>query len=199
MMETFVIATHNAHKLEEMRRILEPFGMTVITADLTDVPETGKTFAENAYLKAKAACEQTGKPAIADDSGLAVDALSGAPGIYSARYAGEYASDQDRIQKLLSELQPYPEPERTARFVCAVCCVFPNGDVLRCEGVCEGRIGFAPCGENGFGYDPVFFLDTRSFAELSKEEKDAVSHRGKALEEFQRLLKEYDRQIKEQQ
>ena len=130
MMETFVIATHNAHKLEEMRRILEPFGMTVITADLTDVPETGKTFAENAYLKAKAACEQTGKPAIADDSGLAVDALSGAPGIYSARYAGEHASDQDRIQKLLSELQPYPEPERTARFVCAVCCVFPNGDVL---------------------------------------------------------------------
>ncbi len=199
MMETFVIATHNAHKLEEMRRILEPFGMTVITADLTDVPETGKTFAENAYLKAKAACEQTGKPAIADDSGLAVDALSGAPGIYSARYAGEHASDQDRIQKLLSELQPYPEPERTARFVCAVCCVFPNGDVLRCEGVCEGRIGFAPCGENGFGYDPVFFLDTRSFAELSKEEKDAVSHRGKALEEFQRLLKEYNRQIKEQQ
>lgn len=199
MMETFVIATHNAHKLEEMRRILEPFGMTVITADLTDVPETGKTFAENAYLKAKAACEQTGKPAIADDSGLAVDALSGAPGIYSARYAGEHASDQDRIEKLLSELQPYPEPERTARFVCAVCCVFPNGDVLRCEGVCEGRIGFAPCGENGFGYDPVFFLDTRSFAELSKEEKDAVSHRGKALEEFQRLLKKYDRQIKEQQ
>ena len=199
MMETFVIATHNAHKLEEMRRILEPFGMTVITADLTDVPETGQTFAENAYLKAKAACEQTGKPAIADDSGLVVDALSGAPGIYSARYAGEHASDQDRIEKLLSELQPYPEPERTARFVCAVCCVFPNGDVLRCEGVCEGRIGFAPCGENGFGYDPVFFLDTRSFAELSKEEKDAVSHRGKALEEFQRLLKKYDRQIKEQQ
>lgn len=191
MIETFVIATHNENKRKEMQRILEPFGISVITADLRDVPETGKTFAENAYLKAQAACEQTGKPAIADDSGLVVDALGGAPGIYSARYAGENASDQDRIQKLLAELKPYPEPERTARFVCAVCCVFPNGNVLRAEGTCEGRIGLGPSGDNGFGYDPVFFLDGRSFAELSKDEKDAVSHRGKALNQFANLLAQY--------
>lgn len=191
-MQEFVIATHNAHKLTEMRRILEPLGIAVQAADFRDVPETGKTFAENAYLKAKAACEQTGKPAIADDSGLMVDALSGAPGVYSARYAGEQASDAERMEKLLKELEPYPGREqRTARFVCAICCVFPQGDVLRWEGVCEGYIGFSPAGDHGFGYDPIFFLDTLSFAQIPKEEKDAVSHRGKALKGFVRLLREY--------
>lgn len=191
-MERFVIATHNENKRKEMQRILEPLGILVETANLRDVEEIGTTFAENAALKAQAACEQTGRPAIADDSGLMVDALGGAPGIYSARYAGEHASDQDRIAKLLAELASYPEPEqRKARFVCSVCCAFPNGDVIRAEGTCEGRIGFAPRGTNGFGYDPIFFRDARSFAELSKEEKDAVSHRGKALEQFVQFLKQY--------
>lgn len=190
-MEIFVIATHNTHKLEEMRRILEPFGIAVETANWKNVLETGKTFAENAFLKAQAACQETGKPAIADDSGLMVDALQGAPGIYSARYAGEHASDQECIEKLLAELQPYPKGERSARFVCAICCVFPNGTVLRSEGVCEGEIGFSPSGDQGFGYDPIFFREGRSFAELTQKEKDAISHRGQALQHFVEQLEPY--------
>ena len=195
-MDTFVIATHNQKKLAELQRILEPLGISAVTAELEEVEETGETFAENAFLKADAACKQTGKPAVADDSGLVVDALDGAPGVYSARYAGENATDQDRIAKLLREMQSYPAPERSARFVSSICCVFPDGTVLRAEGTCEGEIGFSPAGDGGFGYDPVFFVGERSFAELSAEEKDTISHRGKALQTFAKTLKEYYLQIK---
>ena len=175
----FVIATHNKHKLQELQRILTPLGIEAVTADLSEVEETGTTFAENACLKAKAACKETGLPAVADDSGLEVDALDGRPGVYSARYAGEGATDAQRIEKLLGEL----------------CCVFPNGDILRAEGDCPGSIAFAPAGEDGFGYDPIFLCGEKTFAQMTAAEKDAVSHRGKALEKFNLLLKEYLKKI----
>lgn len=189
-MNTFVIATHNAKKREELQRILQPLGIEIVTAELEPVEETGTTFAENAYLKAQAACRQTGLPAVADDSGLVVDALGGAPGVYSARYGGEHATDLARMELLLRELEPYPAP-RTARFVCCICCVFPDGKVLRAEGVCEGEIGFSMVGDGGFGYDPIFFATGTdgSFAQLFPEEKDAVSHRAKALAAFVEQVK----------
>ena len=179
-----IMATHNKKKLREMERILSPLAIRVETADLPEVDETGTTFAENAFLKANSACQHTGLPAVADDSGIVVDALGGAPGIYSARYGGEGLTDEDRVQKLLSELEGVPDEQRTARFVCSICCVFPDGTVLRAEDSCEGLIGYAPIGDHGFGYDPVFMRGERSFAQFSDEEKDAVSHRGKALRKF---------------
>lgn len=187
----FVIATHNKHKLQELQRILSPLGVDAVTADLSEVEETGTTFSENAYLKAKSACDETGLPAVADDSGLEVDALDGRPGVYSARYAGEGATDAQRIQKLLGELTEVSAEKRTARFVSAICCVFPNGDILRAEGDCPGSIAFAPAGEDGFGYDPIFLCGEKTFAQMTAAEKDAVSHRGKALENFHLVLKEY--------
>lgn len=187
----FVIATHNKHKLQELQRILSPLGIDAVTADLSEVEETGTTFSENAYLKAKAACEETGLPAVADDSGLEVDALDGRPGVYSARYAGEGATDVQRIEKLLGELAEVPAEKRGARFVSAICCVFPNGDTLRAEGHCPGSISFAPAGEDGFGYDPVFLCGEKTFAQMTAAEKDSVSHRGKALEKFHLVLKDY--------
>lgn len=187
----YVIATHNRHKLQELQRILDPMGIEAITADLSEVEETGTTFAENAYLKAKSACEETGLPAVADDSGLEVDALDGRPGVYSARYAGENATDAQRIEKLLGELSAVPAEKRTARFVSAVCCVFPNGDVIRVEEDCPGSIAFSPEGNDGFGYDPVFLVGEKTFAQMTAAEKDAVSHRGKALEKFAAALQEY--------
>lgn len=187
-----IVATHNAHKLEEIRRILQPLGMAVVTdrmlgIALPEAEETGTTFAENALIKAADACRFTGLCAVADDSGLAVDALDGAPGVYSARYAGENATDADRMQKLLKALEGVPAEKRTARFVCAVCLVFPNGDMVTASGTCEGKIAFAPRGTDGFGYDPVFLPDAhagKTFAELSAAEKDAISHRGEALRAF---------------
>ena len=187
----FIIATHNKKKLEEMERILNPIGIEVSTAQLQEVDETGTTFAENAYLKANAACKETGLPAIADDSGLAVDALNGAPGIYSARYAGEHATDLQKMEKLLYELKDVPKEKRTARFVCSICCVFPNGDYITAEGTCEGTIAFELTGDGGFGYDPIFLVGEQSFGQLSDEEKDRISHRGKALMLFSQKLQEY--------
>ena len=187
----FVIATHNKHKLQELQRILTPLGIEAVTADLSEVEETGTTFAENACLKAKAACKETGLPAVADDSGFEVDALDGRPGVYSARYAGEGATDAQRIEKLLGELSEVPAEKRGARFVSAICCVFPNGDILRAEGECPGSIAFVPAGEDGFGYDPIFLCGEKTFAQMTAAEKDAVSHRGKALEKFNLVLKEY--------
>ena len=189
-MITFVIATHNKNKLKELERILLPLNITPVTAKLAEVEETGKTFAENAFLKAEAACQQTGMPAIADDSGLMVDALGGAPGIYSARYAGEGASDLDRINKLLRELKNVPKEKRTAKFVCSVCCVYPDGRKIVSQGECNGEIAYKPQGESGFGYDPVFLVNGKSFAQLPKEEKDLISHRGRALRKFAAELKQ---------
>ena len=187
----FIIATHNKKKLAEMDRILNPIGIEVSTAQLQEVDETGTTFAENAYLKANAACKETGLPAIADDSGLAVDSLNGAPGIYSARYAGEHATDLQKMEKLLYELKDVPKEKRTARFVCSICCVFPNGDYITAEGTCEGTIAFELTGDGGFGYDPIFLVGEQSFGQLSDEEKDRISHRGKALMLFSQKLQEY--------
>ncbi len=187
----FVIATHNQHKLQELQRILAPLGIEAITADLSEVEETGTTFAENAFLKAQSACRETGLPAVADDSGLEVEALDGRPGVYSARYAGENATDAQRIEKLLGELEGVPAEKRGARFVSAVCCVFPDGERIQVEGECPGAIAFAPAGEDGFGYDPVFLCGEKTFAQMTAAEKDAVSHRGKALEKFSQALEAF--------
>ena len=189
-------ASNNQGKLKELRRILERMGHTVkslreLGIDI-DPEETGTTFAENARIKAEAVMRFTGLPAIADDSGLCVDSLGGEPGVRSARYTGSHAdSDADRYELLLRNLGE--TQERGARFVCSLCCVFPNGDILTAEGTCEGSILFAPRGENGFGYDPVFRPDgfDRSMAELTMEEKNAISHRGKALAQFKQKWETY--------
>ena len=192
---TFIIATQNRKKCAELERILTPLGIDVLTPaaagiTLDDVEETGSTFLENAKLKAVAAMKRSGLPAIADDSGLVVDALGGAPGVYSARYAGENASDGDRIKKLLFEMKDVPAGARQAHFVCALCCVFPDGEDVTVQERCEGVIAFAPQGAGGFGYDPVFLMGGgSSFAQLSDEQKDAVSHRGRALRALERNLK----------
>lgn len=193
-MEPFIIATHNVKKLAELERILTPLGISVQTASqagftLPEVDETGTTFAENARLKAESAMRATGRPAVADDSGLMVDALDGAPGVYSARYAGPDAGDRDRYEKLLRELANVPDDRRTARFVSAVCCVFPDGTSIDVTGACEGRIARAPRGDGGFGYDPVFLVGDRSYAELTAAEKDEISHRGRALRALQDTLR----------
>jgi XTP/dITP diphosphohydrolase len=186
-----VVATHNRNKVQEFQRILQPLSIEVITADLPEVEENGTTFAENAYLKAISAFRATGKAAVADDSGLEVDALNGAPGIYSARYAGENATNEQRIAKLLDAMKEVPEEKRTARFVCAICCILPNGDIITARGECPGKIAFEVRGNGGFGYDPVFLVGEKTFAELSAEEKDKISHRGKALRVFAEELRKY--------
>ena len=191
----FVLATHNPGKLREMGEILKDFGIEVVSPrDLgitVDVEETGATFAENAMLKAKAICQAAGLPAIADDSGLCVDALNGAPGVYSARYGGEGLDDKGRYLLLISSLRG--APTRAAHFACAVACAFPNGDTLTAEGRCDGPIAYAPLGEGGFGYDPVFLLPGtgKTFGQLTQEEKSAVSHRGRALKDFAGKLEAY--------
>ena len=192
----FLIATHNMKKRDELQRILSPLGVHVLTADeagvdLTDVEETGTTFEENALLKARSGCKEGKMPCIADDSGLCVDALDGAPGVYSARFAGEHGNDDKNNQKLLSLLSDVPPEKRTARFVSTVACVFPDGRELVVRGECEGKIGYEKRGENGFGYDPLFFVGERTFAEFTPEEKDAVSHRGNALRALCKALPAY--------
>ena len=192
----FILATHNLKKLAEMQRILAPLGVEVLTADkagctLTDVEETGTTFRENAFLKAKSGCDETGLPCIADDSGLCVDALNGAPGVYSARFSGVHGNDEANIEKLLSQLNGVPAEKRTAHFACAVCVCFPDGRTLEVSGICEGAIGFEKKGSDGFGYDPVFMVGERSFAELSAAEKDTLSHRGNALRKLAQELPAY--------
>ena len=190
-----VLASKNQKKLVEMNDILSHLGIEVCSeaeagVDL-EVEETGTTFEENSLLKARAVMEASGLPAIADDSGLCVDALNGAPGVFSARYGGEGLDDAGRYRLLLSNM---PRGQaRTARFVSAIACCFPNGDVLTARGECPGTIAYAPMGEGGFGYDPVFFAPElkKTFAQLSQEEKNAVSHRGKALEAFAGKLAEY--------
>ena len=190
----FVLASHNRGKLKEMREILGALGVEVaLQSDLgldLEPEETGATFAENAVIKAKAVMEACGLPAIADDSGLCVDALGGAPGIYSARYGG-LEDDGARCRMLLSNLRG--ATDRSAHFETAVACAFPNGDVLTAHGRCNGAIAFVPMGEGGFGYDPVFVVPSlrKTFAQLTAEEKNAVSHRGNALRAFAAELKKY--------
>lgn len=190
----FVIASNNEKKVKELNRILLPLGISVKTAEqlgieLEDVEETGSTFEENAELKAKSACKISGMPAIADDSGLVVDALGGRPGVMSARYAGENATDEEKINKLLCEMRNIENDNRNAHFVCVICCYFPSGEKIFAKGECDGTIGYAPRGNGGFGYDPIFFIEgNKTFAEMSEAQKDAVSHRGRALRKLAELL-----------
>lgn len=190
----FVIGTHNPNKIVEFQRILGPLSVKIVPAELRKVEETGTTFAENAFLKASAACRETGRPAVADDSGLSVDVLGGAPGVYSARYAGEGASGEACVRKLLNALKDVPAEKRGAKFVCSICCVFPNGARITAQGECPGKIAYAPRGSGGFGYDPVFLAGPKTFAEMPPEEKDAISHRGRALRLFVEKLKKYKEQ-----
>lgn len=189
-----VLASKNEKKLAEMNAILSELGVEVCSEAQAgvdvDVEETGTTFEENSLLKAKAVMEASGLPAIADDSGLCVDALNGAPGIYSARYGG-VDSDQARYRLLLENLRG--AGARTAHFHTAIVCCFPNGDRLDAAGDCFGTIAYAPQGDNGFGYDPVFFVPElrKTFAQLTPEEKNAISHRGNALRAFAAELKTY--------
>ena len=188
-----ILATNNKGKLMEIKKILkeyEIYSLKEKNIDI-DVVEDENTFYGNALKKAKEIYEISGEPVIADDSGLCVDALDGRPGIYSARYAGENATDSDKNNKLLSELKDVPEKDRTAHFTCAICCILPNGEKIEVEGICEGSIAFEPHGNGGFGYDPIFKYGDKSYAELSSEEKDAISHRGKALRKLKAELEKY--------
>ncbi len=193
----FIIATNNAKKLVEMERILAPLGIEAVSARdagvvLDEVDETGTTFSENAFIKANAAFEKTGMPAVADDSGICVDALGGRPGIFSARYCPELCvTDDDRTQRILDELEGVPEGERGAHYTCAICCILPDGSKIEIEETCEGSIGYSFIGDGGFGYDPIFIQGSKTFAQLTAEEKDRVSHRGKALRKLKAELEKY--------
>lgn len=188
-----IAATKNKNKLREFGEILK--GFEIISQEEAgidiDVEETGTTFEENSLLKAEAIFNATGICAIADDSGLCVDALGGEPGVYSARYGGDGLSDEDRVELLLKNMKDVPEERRGARFVSVITMVDDKG-VLTARGECEGVIASAPLGENGFGYDPVFYVKQykKTMAQISPEEKNAISHRGKALEIFAKKLAE---------
>lgn len=192
----FLIATHNMKKQAELQRILAPLGINVLTADmagieLSDVEETGTTFEENAFLKANSGCKESGMVCVADDSGLMVDFLDGAPGVYSARFGGEHGNDKKNNEKLLTLLKDVPPEKRTARFVSCVCCCFPDGRHFTVRGECEGIIANEVYGSGGFGYDPLFLVGEKTFGELSAEEKDKLSHRGNALRKFVEEIKNY--------
>ena len=190
-----VLASKNPKKLLELQAILSAQGIEVVLESQVgidvDVEETGTTFEENAFLKAHAVMEASGLPAVADDSGLCVDALNGAPGVYSARYGEPGLDDVGRYRLLLENMRG--QLDRRCRFVSAICCCFPNGDRVEARGECPGTLAYAPKGSDGFGYDPIFFLPERkkTFAELTAEEKNAISHRGRALEAFGEKLKAY--------
>jgi XTP/dITP diphosphohydrolase len=189
-----VIATRNSGKLREIQAILSPLRLKILSLwDFPDVPEIiedGQTFEENAVKKAAAVSRQTGRMAIADDSGLAVDALQGRPGVFSSRYAGEKATDAERYQKLLKEMTGTPQGNRGAAFICAMAVASPKGKVEVVEGECRGEIAFAPKGSHGFGYDPVFYLPKwgKTMAELEPEVKNRISHRAQALEKLKQVL-----------
>jgi len=190
-----VLATRNNKKVEEIKRITEGMAVTIFTLDdfpgCPEVEEDGATFEENAVKKAVTVAQFTGKPALADDSGLEVNALNGAPGTHSARYSGHGANDRKNTEKLLSEMLFLVKSDRKARFVCSIALAMPDEKVLTFNGYSEGSIGTEPKGANGFGYDPVFYPEgsDRTFAEMSAEEKDSLSHRGNAIRKLQRYLR----------
>ena len=192
-----VLASHNPHKLVEIREILQPLGIDVVLESelgvAVEVEETGTTFAENAYLKAKAVMEATGLPALADDSGIDVKALGGAPGIYSARYGGDPTLDDwGRLQLLLQNTAQVPDGQRQAKFVAAIALVYPDGRQIAVQGEVHGELLRQPVGEGGFGYDPIFYYPPagKSFAQLTAEEKNQVSHRARALRSLLEKLSE---------
>ncbi len=189
-----VVATNNSHKLEEFKRILEPLGIQILSQKEAGIhiqpEENGLTFAENAWIKAKAIFKATGLPTVADDSGLCVDALGGRPGVYSARYHGEDTPYPEKMQALLDELKDVEDSRRTAQFVCAIACAWDAETKIETLGVCQGKIGYQPLGSGGFGYDPIFMVNGKSYSQLTGEEKDAISHRGLALREFYSKVKD---------
>lgn len=184
-----ILATNNAHKVEELKRMLEPLGYTLFAQKekgiSLEVEENGTTFEQNAYLKAKAIYDLTGCAALADDSGLCVDALDGAPGVYSARYAGEPCDDKKNNAKLLQAMEGVQD--RAAQFVSVICYIDEKGGAHYFRGECPGTVGFEEKGNGGFGYDPLFMVGEKSYAEMTGAEKDAISHRGRAI----RLLADY--------
>lgn len=194
MKKQIVLATHNKGKIAEIQAIMRDFHIDVLSMrDIPDIPEVeedGDTFFDNALKKAREIATATGMMALADDSGLVVDALHGAPGVYSARYSGEDATDEKNNMKLMEEMKDIPDFRRTARFQCVMALYHPNGEWISTQGVCEGMIARKPSGSHGFGYDPVFFVPKsgRSMACLEQEEKNAVSHRGDALRKLRKML-----------
>lgn len=190
------IATKNQKKLGELERILKPMGFEVFSErdfpeKFEEVEETGETFEENALIKAKSGLAHTGLMSVADDSGLCVDYLDGAPGVFSARFSGLHGDDDSNNRKLLELLDGVPYEKRTAKYVAAIACVFPDGREFTVRGECHGHISDHPEGDNGFGYDPYFISELGCFGVVSAEEKDSISHRGKALKIFVEELKKY--------
>lgn len=194
-MMRLVIATTNKGKIKEIEQVLAALAVTVESFNAQTLPpvvEDGETFAENACKKARHYALHTGCFALADDSGLEVDALQGRPGVHSARYAGEHAGDEENNQKLLKALQAVPWEQRTARFRCVLAVARPDGQCAVVDGICPGHIGVSPRGYEGFGYDPLFVLtDGRTMAELPLEEKNRLSHRGQALRKLPALLRSF--------
>lgn len=191
-----VVATENKGKVEEFKRIFSAYGIEVSTPRemgfSLDVEETGTTFMENAYIKAKYASEKTGYMAVADDSGLCIEAFPELLGVYSARFMGEDTSYIKKNAKILSLMESIPEEKRTAWYECAICLVVPHKkETLNSVGKCYGKIGYEPKGENGFGYDPIFYIGDESFAEISGKKKDSLSHRGNALKDFMLHLENF--------
>lgn len=195
-MEKMILASQNKHKLEEIRNILKDLGIEILSMDEVglgdlEIVEDGVTFEENSMIKALTVMEKTGEITIADDSGLEVDYLEGRPGVYSARFAGENATDEENNEKLLDLLKDVPYEKRGGRFVSVISIAFPDGSKEHVRGECEGIIGFEKKGSEGFGYDPLFIIPKydKTFAELGSEVKNKISHRGKALEKFKNRLK----------
>lgn len=194
VVKELVVATKNPGKLREIQSLLSRFQLKILSLqDFSQIPpplEDGMTFAENAAKKAMEVARKTNRLALADDSGLVVDALQGRPGVFSARYAGERATDEQRCQKLLSEMANIPEERRQAAFVCAMALASPEGKLQTVEAKCHGRITFSPQGRGGFGYDPIFLVPqfSRTMAELNPEVKNHISHRGQALKRIRRFL-----------
>ncbi|MFD1362181.1 XTP/dITP diphosphatase [Lentibacillus salinarum] len=197
-MNEMIIATKNPGKAKEFKTFFARYRINAVSLpelprEMDDIEETGTTFAENAALKAEQIAELLGKPVLADDSGLVIDALSGRPGIFSARYAGEPKDDMKNIHKVLRELQGVGAPERTARFVCVLAVAIPGEPTVFKKGYCEGKIAAEQAGSNGFGYDPIFIPDryTKTMAELSHEEKNRISHRRHAIDQLEDWVRQY--------
>ena len=197
MNNIIVAASRNRHKIEEIEAITKKFGMRIISRDEAGIPpveieEDGQTFEENSFKKASEIMKLCGQITLADDSGLMVDYLNGAPGVYSARFAGEDGNDAKNNEKLLKLMEGVPDDKRTAKFVSVITMVYPDGTVLTARGECPGTILTAPAGDGGFGYDPLFVPEgyEKTFAQLTADEKNAISHRAVALVELERLLSE---------
>lgn len=195
-MKELIVATKNEGKVREFRQMFSKYNISVkslldFEEEMEDIEETGTTFSENATIKAEAVSKQFQLPVVADDSGLVIDALDGAPGVYSARYAGEEKNDEKNLQKVLTKLEGVPMEEKTARFVCAVAVARPGKETFVKKGYCEGFIADEPSGTNGFGYDPIFIPEgsERTMAEHSSEEKNAISHRHHAIKQIEEWLK----------